>query len=215
MIASLGRSGVLHPDVFAKLAWPKEGAEEANNMLHALQKTSCLLDVTDSALLWGTVLNREPMMLLYRGGADVDKARDAGHAEALVGADLVQALSALGVTQLDFFALRMRRTLELDQLDGAVRALEGAREDGLVRSIAASFEGPAQAAMLNWQFRDAFDLVIAPAEWTSVKSLARERRVAFVAELGEPGTTPCATHDQWIRIQHSDQVKESMKAGKQ
>lgn len=132
------------------------------------------------------MLRKEECTFLYRGGEDIEVATDERHASHLLQAQLIQVLSCLGRPQIDFFCFKVRKGLEEFQINGALSALEEARQDGLVKWIGLSSEGPALAALGTWQFHDAFDVVLVSrshfdqTDYATLAPLAIERRVGVV-----------------------------------
>lgn len=190
---SLGRSKLQVPRTVLRLAWPHDGFAEAERLVESALRAGCVMDVTDGTLLWGPLLRDQNCVTLYRGGLGVQNAASAEHAATLVAADLLQAASALGRPLIDVFVLRSLRALETYQLDGAIEAIDGARADGLVRFGGLSIEGPEQAGLMNWQFRDAFDIVMAPSNFLAARALASERRVGFISDFLSEGQTADTT----------------------
>ena len=120
---------------------------------------------------------------------DSGRATSATHAADLMQASLLQLLSALGREHLDIVFWSYRRALEQFQIDGALEALEMAKQEGHVAYLGLACEGPALATLGMWQFHDAFDLVLANRSqedheaFDTLLPMARERRVGMVARL--------------------------------
>jgi aryl-alcohol dehydrogenase-like predicted oxidoreductase len=116
-----------------------------------------------------------------RGGFELENAADAKNASDLMQAHLIETLSAVGREYLDFYFLRVRSPLEEFQVDGALEALEMARQEGHIRFIGLSSEGQSHLPALGlWQFHDAFDTVLLTPSQESLAKLAQERRVGVV-----------------------------------
>lgn len=143
--------------------------------------------VEGSLAVWQGTL--QDSWVAARLGEWLELCADEASAHRVTTADLVAVLSGLGRGRLDLAVLSPRRALEPCQLEGAVRALEDARSEGLVGASGLASVGGSAAVLANWRFADAFDAVAfvdpLPSEATA---LARERRASLVA-LGsdEPG----------------------------
>lgn len=180
----LGRTNQSFPPVWLSLSAtaggnPAELAEAASN-------SGTVIDVSSSPALWGGMLRSKESTFLYRGGGDIEVATDERHASDLLQAQLIQVLSCLGRQQIDFFYFKVRKGLEEFQINGALAALDEAKQDGLVRWIGLSSEGPALATLGAWQFHDAFDLLLLKrshfdqSNYATLAPLAAERRVGVV-----------------------------------
>lgn len=136
--------------------------------------------------LWGEALHGAKNPLVLRGCVEIENATSFDHASDIVGAFLIEQLSAWQRTSADFFYLSVRRALEEFQIDGALAALSSAKEEALVQHIGLSVEGPALAVASMWRFHDAFETVMVkrnPAcedDYQQVKQTADSRRVGVV-----------------------------------
>lgn len=156
------------------------------------------VDTSSSPALWGEILRGLPLVLSVSGGDELEHATSADHAVHLLQGHLLQVLSGLGRPCLDFFFLNVSRVWEEHQLNGAMEALENARQDGLIRFAGLRATGPALAALGVWQFRDAFEAVMMPAwpqsAYETLAPIARERRVGVILEGAlSRGTGCCLT----------------------
>lgn len=180
----LGRTNQGFPPVWLSLSAAPGG--NPAELAAAAAKSSTVIDVTSSPALWGGMLRGADCTFLYRGGEDIEVATDERHASDLLQAQLIQVLSCLGRPQIDFFCFKVRRGLEEFQINGALSALDEAKQDGLVKWIGLSCEGPALAALGAWQFHDAFDLLLVrrshldESDYSMLAPLAAERRVGIV-----------------------------------
>lgn len=175
---------------------PAEGW--APQLADAAADSGAVLDISNQPGYWGELLRGRDVPLLAFGGTECENAVSADHATDLLSAHIFQTLSSLGRIGLDFYFLRVRRGWEEFQVDGAFRALETAREDGLIRHFGLWAEGHPLAVLGWWQFRDAFEAVMIPhhpraedyAE--TLAPLARERRVGLVGCQSLSWGTGCA-----------------------
>jgi hypothetical protein len=191
-----GRTNEALPDVWLRLVAPSLPTDGwIGDLVSAAVATGAPLDVTAAPVLWGPALRREGLFLVAFGTHEPEHATDSDHACDLVSAHLVQVLSALGRPSLDLYFLTVRRAWEEHQTDGALRALESARADGLVRHVGLSVAGSPLAALGLWQFRDAFEAVYAPDAEAErvVRPLAESRRVGVLTPYGSPRLVPVST----------------------
>lgn len=193
MKAVFGRTNVSFPDLWWSLRLPdRSSPEEARRLVDAVVQAGGPVDVSAGTSVWGPALGSATVPILAVLGREVEDAPDAETASRLVTGSLIAALSCLGRPQLDFAVLPVRRALEEFQVDGALSALESARQDGLIRFLGLACRGPGLVALGLWQFRDAFDVVIVPARglhgdaYDILEPLARQRRVGIVAQLAGP-----------------------------
>ncbi|MGE0002754.1 MAG: hypothetical protein AB7F50_01765 [Fimbriimonadaceae bacterium] len=122
-----------------------------------------------------------------RLGEWLELCGDEESAHRTLTADLVALLSGFGKGKIDLAVLSPRRALEPFQLEGAVRALEDARTEGLVGATGLASAGGSLSVLANWRFADAFDAVAfqggIPEE---ARAVASERRSSLVViEDGE------------------------------
>lgn len=146
-----------------------------------------VIDISSQPALWGGLLTGEKRSYMSRSSIDIESAMNEKHAADLLDAHLIESLSAIGSSKIDFYALRMRKRWEESALTGAISALEVARQDGMIGHFGLCLEGSASVALAMWQFHDAFDfLVCSPEALPSLEPLANERRVGLVVESTEP-----------------------------
>jgi aryl-alcohol dehydrogenase-like predicted oxidoreductase len=180
----LGRTNQSFPPVWLSLSAALGG--NPKDLAAAASTSGTVIDVTSSPALWGGLLRTSDCTFLYRGGEDIEVATDERHASDLLQAQLIQVLSCLGRPQIDFFCFKVRKGLEEFQINGALAALDEAKQDGLVKWIGLSSGGPALATLGAWQFHDAFDLLLvnrshfSETDYATLVPLAAERRVGIV-----------------------------------
>lgn len=146
-----------------------------------------VVDVSGHAGLFGHLLHGVEVQTASFGGLEIENAGDANHAATLVGAHLVETLSSIGRSTLDYYFLRVRKRLREEQVLGALNVLDEAKGEGTVRFIGLYVEGDGSGATGMWQFHDAFEVAMAdrnPAReevFGAVKGMARERRVGLAS----------------------------------
>lgn len=191
MSGVFGRTNLALPDVWLRLVAPPEPADGwIEGLVAAAVDSGAPLDVSAAPVLWGPPLRGSSPFLVAFGTNEPEAATDSDHACDLVSAHLIQVLSSLGRSGLDLYFLTVRRAWEEHQVDGALRALEAARADGLVRHVGLAASGPPLAALSVWQFRDAFEVLFVPdAEAdAALRPLAEARRVGVLS--GAPDGQP-------------------------
>jgi hypothetical protein len=154
-----------------------------------------VIDVSGNPARWGHEFGPTPHRLIAFGGRELETARDEQQAADFITAHLISTLSCMGGKPLDIFFLRVRRALEDHQITGALRALEEAKGEELIRFLGLSIEGPPLAVTATWRFHDAFEtLCIAegtsPADLTMIRGIAAERRVGVVRRLSNRDVPP-------------------------
>ena len=147
-----------------------------------------IIDVSGNPARWGHVFGPTPHRLIAFGGRELETARDEQQAADFITAHLISTLSCLSGKPLDIFFLRVKRALEDHQITGALRALEEAKGEDLVRFLGLSIEGPPLAVTATWRFHDAFETVCiaentSAADLTMIRGIAAERRVGVVRRL--------------------------------
>lgn len=127
--------------------------------------------------------------LLQIGGMDVESAADERSAGNRIHAHLIETLSSVGREYLDFYFLTIRQAWEEFQIQGALQAIEMAREEGLIRFVGLRAMGSPLSALGLWQFNDAFEALMVPSDppefFDSLSPLALQRRVGVVVQGGE------------------------------
>ncbi|HRJ26485.1 MAG TPA: hypothetical protein PLO61_03110 [Fimbriimonadaceae bacterium] len=187
MTEVLGRTN----QAFPRLWWalrvphvPQEGWRD--QLVGAALETGAPIDISTSPGLWGGALRGREASILARIGSTLDSAQDSDHAANLIQAEILQTLCAVGREQIDFLVLRVKRRREEFQIEGALQALEMAKQDGHARFLGLSAEGSGLGVLSTWQFHDAFEILMVPRNpihsepYQTLQPVARERRVGVV-----------------------------------
>ena len=188
----LGRTNRAFPPIWLSLSVPHGGFTEefsSTDLVSAAVETGSPIDVTSQPALWGGALRQiksEDSTLMMIGGQTMERASDEKHAMDLTQAHLIETLSSVGRESIDFYFLRVRRAVEEQQINGALEALELAKQEGHIKHLGIYAEGPGLSVLGMWQFHDAFEtLLVARNHYDSQKfdqlaPLAKERRVGVV-----------------------------------
>lgn len=182
----LGRTNQTFPKRWVRLV-VEGGQSPAEVVASALEKDT-VLDISANPCLWGGQMRGTQALLMTRGGLDIERAPDEKSASDFIQAHLIETLSAIGREYIDFYFLQVRRRLEEYQINGALRALESAKQEGHVRFIGLAAEGPGLAVQSVWQFHDAFELLMIKGLEEGLLSLAAERRVGVITEFASGRT---------------------------
>lgn len=183
----LGRTNAEFPSIWLRLGVPDIPAEIPDFVASA-QDSQSALDVTCQPALWGRYLDADRSTTVAMGGRDVESAHNSEQAADFVQAHLLQTLCGLRRESIDAYFLVIRRALEEYQIDGALQALEAAREEGHVRFVGLSVRGLAIAALGTWQFHDGFELIHFENSDAveTLGSMAIARRVGVVSSVPTP-----------------------------
>lgn len=181
----LGRTNTEFPFMWASLGVSPEVSPES--LVEAVRPLAIPMDISSQPALWGGFLRGGTDVLVQRSTIQYERATSEDHATDLVQAHLIETLSSIGREMVDFYFLRVRRVVEEFQINGALAALEFAKQEGHVRFLGLFADGPALAVQSVWQFHDAFEAILLPPSADSLKPIARERRVGIVG-LGDTET---------------------------
>lgn len=167
------------------------------DLASAVRDAGLPVDVSSGPAYWGAALRGADLPVMVRLGRNLDRSTDANHATDLVQAEFIERLSSLGRMSVDFVGLYVERPMEEYQIDGALRALELARQEEHFRFLALVAIGPAITVQSVWQFHDAFEVLVCgeDADFDGLVRMAESRRVGVVRELASfsaserPGTS--------------------------
>lgn len=155
-------------------------------MLEAAGAAKVPLDITAQPGLWGGRLRAGDAFFTYVGNGDFATAPTRTEAANCLQADVIQVLSAIGREMLDVYFLRARGPVQEQRLDGALEALESARQQGHVRFVGLCCDCDPSAAPKLWEFHDAFELLLAPCSLTDHRAFdtlaahARRQRAGMI-----------------------------------
>ncbi len=176
-----GRTNEQYPKLWAALTVSADSTPE--ELVEAVQELKIPIDITSQPGLWGGFLRGGSEVLSVKSSTHYERATSQDHATDLMQAHLIEVLSSLGRPMVEFYFLRVRRVVEEFQINGALAALEFAKQEGHVKHIALAAEGPTMAVQSVWQFHDAFEAVLLRPEDQPLASMAAERRVGVVSAV--------------------------------
>lgn len=155
-------------------------------MAEAALASGLPLDLSTSPALWGGQMRGTSAVLACVGSYDYEIASNTNHAIDLVQAHLIESLSCIGRDYWDFYFFRVRSSVSESVLAGILEALEMARQEDHIRFVGICSEGLAMTTFGLWQLHDGFEVLMVKdgASLSTLKGLARERRVAIVAPEG-------------------------------
>jgi hypothetical protein len=189
----LGRTNQEFPSRWLALAAPDGGfsQESPQELVQTARDSGLPIDFSSQPALWGGCMRgADEVVLVQQGTYQIERATSEDHATDLVQAHLIETLSAVGRDCLDFYFLRIRRTLEEFQVNGALAALEAARGEGHLRFLGLHATGHPLAALGLWLFHDALEVLLLPDDEdarTTLEPLAKQRRVGVIGVgFGDP-----------------------------
>ena len=177
----LGRTNAVYSKVWASLSVSSESTPE--RLVAAVRELNIPIDISTQSGLWGGFLRGGTDILSVKSSSHYERATSQDHATDLTQAHLIEVLSSVGRPMIDFYFLRVRRVVEEYQINGALAALEFAKQEGHIKHLGLYADGPVMAVQSVWQFHDAFEVVLVKPEDNSLVGLAQERRVGVVTEL--------------------------------
>lgn len=178
----LGRTNHAFPKVWYSLRLPRNSIAEDSSVstIRGAIESGTVIDISSSPAFWGGMARGTDAMIMVRGGTDIERAPHELLACELVQAHLVQTLSAIGRQWIDIYFLQVRGDLMDCQIDGALLALENARQEGHIRHLGIECVGDSIEIQRLWQRRDAFEVALLNSAEPGLISMARERRVGIV-----------------------------------
>jgi hypothetical protein len=204
----LGRTNMAYPKTWAALAVSAENTPE--ELVGAVRELNIPIDITSQPALWGGFLRGGSDVLSVKSSTHYERATSQDHATDLMQAHLIEVLSSLGRPMIDFYFLRVRRVVEEFQINGALAALELAKQEGHIKHIGILADGPVMAVQSVWQFHDAFEVILLNPSDSSLGGLAKERRVGVV-NVVPADFAPRDPNDTYlVTVNSVDQVKGLM-----
>jgi len=205
----LGRTNRAFPEVWLSLATPPLPCDGwTERLVEAAAAADTVIDLTSGAALFGGSLRgRDDLTLMVQAPDIARLATSETHATDLLQAHLIEVLSAIGREFLDIYVLPVASAMEEFQANGALAALESARQDGHISYLALGATGHPLAALGFLQFHDAFDLIVLPDSEEARSTLvpiAEQRRVGVVSK-GSRG------NPRLVTVRSAEEVSEAMR----
>ena len=201
----LGRTNTAYSKTWVALSVSAQSTPE--ELVNAVRELAIPIDISSQPALWGGFLRGAEDVLSVKSSAHYERATSQDHATDLMQAHLIEVLSCLGRPMIDFYFLRVRRVVEEYQINGALAALEFAKQEGHVKHIGIVADGPAIAVQGVWQFHDAFEVLLVKPEDSSLANLAKERRVGVVTEVPFDIRERDQNETYLVTVNSVDQVK--------
>jgi len=191
-----GRANFEMPRDWLSLRLPHDPSEIAE-FATAGVASGLPLEISHGKSAWGPFVEHAPNAIVAFGSSDFSMAGSRVHACDLVSAQIVEILSCLHGKSLTVFFLPLIRVLESHQWDGAIEALESAREDGLILSTGLSCDRVVSTELIDGQFRDAFDAVCVrnKEDFETVSPIVRERRMGVLTTFESGVESNCRLHE--------------------
>jgi hypothetical protein len=137
------------------------------------------IDISAAPAVWGGFVRGKDVII--RVGTSLSSTGSEESACDHVSAEIIENLSVVGGNPFFAIGLVIDGPLQNFQFEGALRALELAKQEGLCKNLAL-FALDVNAAISRWSLRDAFEIVFAPAEeFLRIVSFAKTRRVDSVS----------------------------------
>jgi len=211
----LGRTNASFPPVWLSPQEPVDAKPGwVQGLMEVALEANTVIDVSRRTALFGGSLRGKEYTLMVCGGRDCGGAVDSNAASHMIHAHLVSTLSSIGRDQIDFYFLDYRSAWEEHQINGALEAMETAKQDGLISFLGLYASGSELAALGMWQFHDGFDVILVPGPapvseaFETLSPLARERRVGLVT-LEEPGAAGTEGVTRLVRVTTADEVRQA------
>ncbi|MBX3115321.1 MAG: hypothetical protein KF836_12215 [Fimbriimonadaceae bacterium] len=138
--------------------------------------------------LWAAELRDAKCDWVVCGGAKVGNAHNQEQAMNHMTGEIIAAVAGSPDGVVSIYFLSVARAWEEHQINGALAALQSAKEEGLIGSIGLHVAGSALGVASLWRFHDAFDVVLVPhnprteKDYQGVVATASDRRVGVVQE---------------------------------
>lgn len=164
------------------------GTDENGEIKGYLEKNCCVVDIGSSPGFWGHHLRGTQCEIMMKGGWEVRQGTNEAHASDLLNGSLVESLSILGRESVDYYFWQYQESLAEHQVQGTLRALEQAKEEGTIKHYGLSLEGSVTSALSMWRFHDAFECVllertpVQESNFQAFYSEAKKKRVGVVAQ---------------------------------
>jgi hypothetical protein len=208
-----GRTNQMFPAKWLRLVSPDSRENSIRELAKAAEATGTVIDISSSPALWGGFLRGTNATIMGIGPNSLADAIDEQQSHDLVLAHLIETLSGIGRDCLDFYFLQVDRPLKEFQINGALIALEEARQEQNVKFVGIAARH-AFASLGVIHLHDAFEAVLIYESAGSVQPLrllAQSRRMAIITLSDEPTVNTKDGEASLILVSEADQVKALVK----
>lgn len=184
-----GRTNRKVPRQWLKLKEPLE-PNTVPDLCKFIGQVDCVTDITYQPALFGRFLPA-PAKLLCELPATIQFADTEQKAFDLANGALIQILSAIGRSKLDFLTVDLDTPLEDHQLEGLLKATSAFIEEDTISFLGLSVRRTGRTALNNWKLHDAFSFCVFSSRLpvpiqTEIKNLAESRRLGLVLDIDAP-----------------------------
>ena len=179
----LGRTNAVYQTTWAALGISPETSPD--ELVSAVRELEIPMDITSQPALWGGFIRGGADILSVKSSTHYERATSQDHATDLMHAHLIEVLSSVGREMIEFYFLRIRRVVEEYQINGALAALEFAKQEGHIKHLGICADGPVLAVQSVWQFHDGFEAALLRESDTPLARMAEQRRVGVVTAVSE------------------------------
>ena len=179
-----GRTNLTLPNTWLRLVGPYD---DVASLVNAAVAANTVIDISTNPALWGAHMRGTNARLMTVGPVGLSLANDSQQAHDFLLAHLVETLSSIGREYIDFYYLKVDADLNNAQIEGALAALEDARQQNNIR-----FSGIAptiKSAVNVLRDHDAFEAMLIDSTNHSLNEfveLAKSRRMGIVRRSAVP-----------------------------
>lgn len=186
--AVFGRTNRVVPPVWLKFLEPSQ-PDSIPQICKAAAQLKTVIDVTYQPALFGRFCSADTE-LLCELPATIQIADSEQKAFDLATGALIQILSAIGRSKLEFLSVNLDLPLEDFQLEGLLKATSLFLDEGSISFLGFSARKAGRACLNNWRLHDAFSFgFISQNLDTSLRNeiaaLAENRRVGLITDCDE------------------------------
>ncbi|QYK53526.1 MAG: hypothetical protein KF824_01225 [Fimbriimonadaceae bacterium] len=173
--------------VFPRLWWRLLGCDEENR-LQICEYLRSNPGVVMASPLWAAELRDAKCDWVVCGGSKVGNSQSQEQAMNQMTGEIIASVAGSPDGFVSIYFLSVARAWEEHQINGALAALQSAKEEGLIGSIGLHVAGSALGVASLWRFHDAFEVVLVAhnprteKDYQSVVATALDRRVGVVQE---------------------------------
>ena len=192
MSVLLGRTNLRVEQTWYSLQIPSDN-RDTEKLAERTFQSGHPVDLTAGKSVWGPHIKDSSSLLVFFGDDGFTKCRNRSDACDVVSSQIVEVLSSLLGKTIGLFFLPVARVVDAHCWEGAIEAVETARNDGLVSFSGLSCLGPGMAALLEWTYRDAFDVLCLHSkdQEDTLLPMANDRRTGVVTTYSSTVPDAC------------------------